>query len=70
MTSYGYYVSCMLVTDKQTTECLRMILCFIMFIRSLFYYSWQSSWDFMEYILFNFSVFEQKDCGKIVLEAA
>ena len=77
MTSYEYYISCTLVADKQTgtsAECLRMIFVFILFIRSdhlgyCFLYSWQSTCDFMEYILFDFSVFEQKEYGKIILEA-
>ena len=52
-----------------------MIFVFIMFIGSdhlgsCFLYSWQSICDFMEYILFDFSVSEQKYYGKIVLEAA
>ena len=52
-----------------------MSFVFVLFTRSdhlgpCFLYSYQSTWDFMEYILFDFSAFEQEDYGKIALEAA
>ena len=85
MTAYVFNVSCTWVTDKQTglsAECLRIIFMFIMFIRfrsftlncrflfCFVFYSWQSTCDFTEYILFHFNVFEQNDYGTIVLGAA
>ena len=59
MTSYGHYVSCTLVTDKQTgisAECVQMILVFIIFIRSdhlgsVFFIPGNQLGDFIEYIL-------------------
>ena len=77
MTSQEYYVSCILVTDKQTGESanyLQINSVFIMFIRSdhlgsCFLCCWQSTCDFMEIILMILVCQEQKDYGKIVREA-